>query len=189
MLGDWRAGWYATWNPNQIPELSQNIQVKDWTNLNMRLSKGFYLGGINLDLLMDVSNVFNNRRMSLSSFFNNQDLEDYWDSLHLPESDAYSNIVGKDRYGEYRHPDVEYQPIIQVASVEGITDPGERPFYYESTTGQYLQFRNDAWQQVDSGALEKVLDEKAYINMPNQTSFSFLNPRDIYFGIRTSFNF
>jgi hypothetical protein len=30
-------------------------------------------------------------------------------------------------------------------------------------------------------------DKKSYINMPNNTSVTFLNPRDYLFGIRLSF--
>jgi hypothetical protein len=33
-----------------------------------------------------------------------------------------------------------------------------------------------------------VLDDKAYIDMPNQETFTFLDPRKIFFGIRLSFD-
>ena len=32
--------------------------------------------------------------------------------------------------------------------------------------------------------VQEVLDTKAYIDMPNQGFLNFLEPRDIYFGIR-----
>jgi hypothetical protein len=35
--------------------------------------------------------------------------------------------------------------------------------------------------------MDKVLDEKAYIDNPNQTSFNFLNPRQWFVGVRISF--
>ncbi len=34
---------------------------------------------------------------------------------------------------------------------------------------------------------QEILDSKAYIDMPNIRSVSFLNPRDIYFGISVYF--
>jgi hypothetical protein len=46
---------------------------------------------------------------------------------------------------------------------------------------------NNAWQPVDPGRLQQVLDDKAYIDMPNMDTFTFLNPRRIFFGIRLSF--
>ena len=120
-------------------------------------------------------------------FYDNQDFEDYWNSLHLPESNAYNNIVGDDRYGEYRNPSVEYQPIVQISSVDQLADPISRPFYYETSSGRYMEYSNDSWSEVDNSRVQKVLDDKAYIDMPNQTSFNFLNPRNIFIGIKTSF--
>jgi hypothetical protein len=35
--------------------------------------------------------------------------------------------------------------------------------------------------------VQQVLDDKAYIDMPNQGFLTFLNPRDIFFGLRLSF--
>ena len=35
--------------------------------------------------------------------------------------------------------------------------------------------------------VEQVLDDKAYINMPNQRFFNFLDPRTIRVGVRFSF--
>jgi len=73
-----------------------------------------------------------------------------------------------------------------VASVNGILNPNPGAFYYETNTGKYLQFINGNWNQVESSRLQEVLDTKAYIDMPNMTSFNFLNPRNIYIGIKTT---
>ena len=35
---------------------------------------------------------------------------------------------------------------------------------------------------------QKILDDKAYIDMPNNSSFDFLNPRQFYYGINISVN-
>jgi hypothetical protein len=40
---------------------------------------------------------------------------------------------------------------------------------------------------VPSGDLDKALDDKAYIDMPNMRFNSFLNPRAVTFGVRVSF--
>ncbi|HEX9658642.1 MAG TPA: hypothetical protein VGA18_00015, partial [Rhodothermales bacterium] len=177
-----------TWNPLQVAGVSQNLQVEDWWNLNLRINKTFRLGYADVSLLVDVDNLLNTRRLNLDSFFDVNDQIDYFDSLHLPESNAYRNIEGDDRASAFRDPDVEFQPIVPVAAVDQITDPHERPIYYERTSGRYMKYENDVWAEVDDGTLQSVFDDKAYIDMPNQTSFNFLNPRRVFFGIRTSFN-
>ena len=54
-------------------------------------------------------------------------------------------------------------------------------------TDSTTSFVNGQRQEVDPGKLEQVLDDKAYIDMPNQEAFTFLNPRNIFYGIRLSF--
>jgi hypothetical protein len=119
----------------------------------------------------------------LLGFENSTDFDAYWQSLHLPASDDYENIVGDDKYGEFRDPDIAYQPIIKVTNVSSLTNPSSTPFYYESSSGKYMQYVNGSWTQVDNSKLDKVLEDKAYIDMPNMTSFNFLNPRNVYIGI------
>ena len=77
-------------------------------------------------------------------------------SLHLPKSDAYNNIPGDDRVGDYRKEDVEFQPIIyDYATIEHVNNPETRPFYYETTTGRYMQYVNGSWQEVDKSKLTR----------------------------------
>jgi len=64
---------------------------------------------------------------------------------------------GSDRIGVYRAWDVEYQP-----------------------------YEPENWQNP-TAAEQEILDSKAYIDMPNIQAVSFLNPRDIYFGISVYF--
>ncbi len=40
---------------------------------------------------------------------------------------------------------------------------------------------------VPEPKIKKLLDDKAYIDMPNQTHFTFLNPRSVFFGITIDF--
>ncbi|MGH7494435.1 MAG: TonB-dependent receptor [bacterium] len=188
-LGTWRAGGFETWNPNRVAFVSANQQRTSFHNLDLRLTKKFDFGPLSATLLADVSNVFNTRRFSYESFFNDFDRINYFESLHLPKSNAYNNIAGDDRPGDFRKPGVAFQPIEQVADVTRLTNPKTRPFYYETTTGRYMHYANSAWQEVPGEKLKEVLDSKAYIDMPNQTSFTFLNPRDIFVGITTAFKF
>jgi len=41
---------------------------------------------------------------------------------------------------------------------------------------------------VEYSKIKDVLDKKAYIDMPNQTFFTFLDPRSIFFGLAISFH-
>ncbi|OGU72727.1 MAG: hypothetical protein A2V93_04700 [Ignavibacteria bacterium RBG_16_34_14] len=183
-IGNWRAGFWASLGTGV-----QNVESKDYWNLNLRLSKDIDFGNIVLTFLVDASNVFNIRRLSLVGFEDNQDFTDYWQSLHLPASDDYENIVGDDRYGEFRGTGIKYQPIIKVTNVSSLNNPSTIPFYYESSSGKYMQYVNGSWTQVDNSKLEKVLEDKAYIDMPNMTSFNFLNPRNVYIGISAQIKF
>jgi outer membrane receptor protein involved in Fe transport len=191
VLTDWRAGQWVNWNPNQVREVAnivQNVQTSDYFNIDLRINKTFDFDFLTVMLFMDVRNLFNTQRLSGASFYDARDMEFYMNSLHLPKSDAYNNISGDDRVGDYREEDVEFQPIINdYATIDHVNNPETRPFYYETATGRYMQYVNGNWQEVDRSKLDQVLEDKAYIDMPNNTSFNFLNPRQIFFGINLSF--
>lgn len=180
---DWSEGYWSTFNENGVAGIAYNVQALDYYNLNLRFEKYFPVGDFKFNIFVDVNNVFNTLRL-----WNTSDL-DYMRSLHLPKSSAYNNIEGNDKIGDYRKPGVEYQPM-KYQSVVDRTKSGEaRPIYYEGSTGKYLQYVNGAWQEVDAARMKKVLKDKAYIDMPNASTFWFLNPRNIYFGISVTFNF
>jgi len=165
-VASWRSGGYFTWGgPGGKPGVADNVQWTDSYNVNMRVSKNFRVSRANIQLFMDVNNLFNFKQMSKQlGFANRQDYEDYLTSLHLPadiagdENDqklGYRNFPGDDRPGDYRT--VPYEPY-----EPNDPDPAHRQY---------------------------VLDNKAYIDMPNQEYLAFLNPRDVYFGVRMSFDF
>ena len=63
--------------------------------------------------------------------------------------------------------------------------------YYDASTSKYMKYdpANDIWYEMDRGELNKILEDKAYIDMPNQDSFTFLDPRSIFFGITFTYHF
>ena len=82
---------------------------------------------------------------------------------------------------------MEFQPIIALRNATAlaqVTVPEARPFYFVQEQGRYYQWVNNAWQEVDGGKLGQVMDDKAYIDMPNMETFTFLNPRRIFYGLR-----
>jgi len=116
-------------------------------------------------------------------------------SLHLPGDvkglTGYVNIPGSDRPGDYRDDGVAYQPIVGVKLYSDLSNPlnqKTQPFYYVEEQHQYYQFVNGQWQQADQTKLNQALDSKAYIDMPNFAYQTFLNPRQIFYGIRFSFD-
>lgn len=187
-ITDWREGSWLTWNPQNIPGISQNVQMKNWFNAIMRLTKKLNLGTMEMTFFVDVGNLLNTKRLSLAGFYDANDYIDYFSSLHLPASRAYSNIKGDDKIGTYRKEDVDYQPVLQLGNVNDLVNPNPKVIYYEKTSGRYMNYGDGAWSEVAGGRMDKILKDKAYIDMPNNTSFNFLEPRNIFFGIRTSFN-
>lgn len=182
-LMNWQAGEWVTYNPKQMEGISYNVESKDYFDLTLRLSKTVSFNKFKVQFLVDMNNALNTLRL-----WNTTD-EDYRASLHLPESTAYDNIPGDDKIGDYREPGIEYQPIEYLSSVDQSRPAdSERAIYFERSTGKYMQYSNDAWAEVDASKIQQVLDDKAYIDMPNASTFWFLNPRQVYFGIRLSFD-
>ncbi len=188
----WRAGQWDTWNPNDRPGLIYNIQWKDFHNVDLRVSKIFYFKHFSVTLLADISNLFNFKEFTPYGFYDGQDEYYYLRSLHLPEETSKQigsvYIPGDDQPGDSRKPGVPFQPIQPVGSINVITSPKDGLIYFDMSTKKYMEFNGSIWAEVDAGRMNQILEDKAYIDMPNQTSFTFLNPRDVFFGIKLSFS-
>lgn len=189
LLADWREGPWLTWNPSRKLNVAQNVQARDWYNLDLRFMKSFRYKNLSLSFFMDVYNALNIKRLSLNSFYDYFDYQYYFESLHLPESADYDNIPGKDKVGDYRKRGVAFQPIEKVGSISTISaaEINERVIYYDVMNKKYYDYKNGSWSEVEGKRLDKILSDKAYIDMPNHTYFNFLNPRQIFFGINLSF--
>jgi outer membrane receptor protein involved in Fe transport len=191
VLAQWQAGAWFTYQKYIVAEEVNNVQTTDYFGCDLRLNKSFDFKALSVTLFMQVENVFNFKRMSGESFYNTYDYQYYMESLHLPENRAYDNIPGDDRAGDYRKPGVAYQPIEQSGNVYGITAGYIRyeVIYYDRPTKKYMYFPEGgtAPVEVDKGRMQKILDDKAYIDMPNNTSFTFLNPRQFFYGITLTF--
>ncbi|CAM3392104.1 TonB-dependent receptor [Rhodothermus bifroesti] len=203
LLGEWRAGAKGTWNgqnfefgPGNDPEIAFNTGWKDYYNLDLRLSKNLQTSVGRVQFFVDVTNVLNLRRMYWSNgsiFEGPNDLTNYFRSLHLPgdifgEKDpGYVWVPGKDKPGDYRKPGVAYDPIFAVLDVTQVTDPIPNVLYWDKKTGQYMTYANGSWGPADKRRVDYVLKNKAYISMPSESYLAFLNPRDVYFGVRITF--
>ena len=193
-IAQWTAGRWSTWNPNQIPGIEYNIQWKSYYNIDLKISKSIDIWNFNLKLFLDIYNVFNIKYFSGLSFSDSHDYEFYMKSLHLPTSITdelgYGCIPGKDKPGDVRKQGVEYVPMEWTGSIDNITNPVSRAIYYDASTKKYMQYDEiNGWYEVTKSRIEQVLKNKAYIDMPNQTYFTFLNPRSFFFGFTLSYNF
>ena len=192
-IGRWTAGSWFTWNPNNIAGIGYNVQRKDYYNVDLKVTKTFPFGGFDVKFFVDVFNLFNIKHFSWSSFHDSHDYNYYMYSLHLPagigDRLGYGNIPGGDRPGDHREEGVKYQPMEWVPDVSDLTDPNSRAIYYDAGTERYMQWIDGEWVEVDKDKIQKFLDTKAYIDMPNQTFFTFLNPRSVFFGLTISYRF
>jgi outer membrane receptor protein involved in Fe transport len=183
---DWQAGPWTTWNPGSLSYVAYNVKAVDFFNTSLRVDKTVSVGKFRIQLFIDVNNVFNTLRLWNTGDYN------YMASLHLPKSKDYTNMVGDDKVGDYRTLGVDFQPM---QSGVDLTQPGKsRLIYYDDnvkshTFGKYYEYVNNQWSEVEKNRIDKILVDKAYIDMPNASTYWFLDPRKIYFGLKISFDF
>ena len=160
LLANWQAGAHATYNPNNIPGVSNNVQWADYYNVDMRLAKdfrAFLVPGMDCQFYMDITNVFNFKFLNTAGFVDSYDYQDYLASLRFPWEEGIQK--GNDRIGDYRPTGVAYDPLQP--------NPSNDP--------------------AITAANNSRIATKSYINMPNDESVAFLNPRHFSFGIRVNF--
>ncbi|MCF7826190.1 MAG: TonB-dependent receptor [Candidatus Marinimicrobia bacterium] len=186
-LTSYRSG--STWNWTE----SNRTRYRPWVdtyNINSRLSRTFKTGMGDLEFFMDVSNVLNSKWLSYSGFAGTRDWESYRASLHLPWEEGTEQ--GDDELGVYRSWDTEYRPIFSVDSI-GIVQgtPQSHEIYWDKSDGSYRKWDDSTndWDAtpVSQSDIDKLIEDKAYIDMPNIRSMSFLNPRQITLGVRIKF--
>jgi hypothetical protein len=70
-----------------------------------------------------------------------------------------------------------------------VRNPNTRAWYYDSETGMFYQWNGFQWNRVSEEKVKEALNKKAYIDNPNLHYTAFLNPRNIFFGLKLNFNF
>ena len=68
LLADWQSGSYETYNPDNIPGVVDDVQWKDYLNVDLRLTKTIDFDFFNIQLFMDIINIFNYKYMSEAGF-------------------------------------------------------------------------------------------------------------------------
>jgi outer membrane receptor protein involved in Fe transport len=158
LLADWRTGAYETYNPRNIPGIIDDVQWRDWHNMDLRLTKSFNWNRYSFQFYMDITNLYNHKYMSYAGFSSyNDDYLPYLASLNFPWEEG--DKKGNDRIGDYRPVGVAYDPLEH--------NPNNDP-------------------EISKRNAERK-EKKSYIDNPDITSLTFLNPRDFRFGIRINF--
>lgn len=199
ILASWTAGEYFTWTGGgtAAPGYSNNFQWSDSYNVDLRISKSFKIGPASIQLFADIYNALNIKTMSRYNGWvaaTGSDFDDYMKSLHLPDGQVetkfgYLNIPGDDSPGKFRDYSVQYTPMVAISSeseLANVTKGASSAIYYIRQSGRYTELVNGQWVDVDKGRIDKINKDKSYIDMPNMGFFSFLNPRNIFFGIKFS---
>jgi len=193
VIARWTAGSWMTWNPNSMKDIRYNLQYTSSKGLDLKISKTFRSDRLSVKVFADIYNTLNIKNWSKNAFYNVYDYNDYMYSLHLPQSQydklGYKGVPGDDKPGVYRDDDVEFQPIEAVPDPTTLSNPSDIAIYYNYNTEQYMKTVDGQWTLVDKKTIDEIIDTKAYINMPDQTYYTFLNPRDIFFGMTISFDF
>ncbi len=194
-LTRWTSGNNFTWNPTNVSGVSANMQWQDVLNVDLKISKRFDFGFVEVKFFADILNLANTKNFSGVSFFDLFDYNDYIYSLHLPESKTtklgYNGIPGSDEPGDVRKKGVSFVPMEWIANQASMANWNTAAIYYDAETRNYFEFNSNTseWEQASSKRIKKIKSDKAYIDMPNHTYFTFLNPRQIFFGINLSYKF
>ncbi|HKJ67019.1 MAG TPA: hypothetical protein VKA68_03620, partial [bacterium] len=93
--------------------LEDNLQWKGDYDIDAKITKRFHIGNNNVTLFADINNVFNIRQISDMAFKNDDDWQNYLESLHLPmyEGEEYQNqgyTPGNDKVGDKKSADKPY---------------------------------------------------------------------------------
>jgi hypothetical protein len=157
-LGIWRVGAYETYNPQEIPGIVDNVQWRDYYNIDLRISKLFNIATVGVQLYVDIRNLFNFKHMDYAGFSSyRDDYLPYLESLNF--SWEAGEERGDDKIGEYRPWNVPYDPL----EANPHNDPA-------------IKARNDVRKE-----------NKSYIDNPDIKALTFLNPRRYIFGIKINF--
>jgi outer membrane receptor protein involved in Fe transport len=163
MLGDWRVDFLANWKAGAYTTYNPNsipgvVDNVRWRNsYNIDLRLSKSVHLLSLDMQLYMD-VSNLLNTKYLNFAGFSDSFDYLDYLESLHFDWEKGAEhGQDKIGDVRDPGVAYEPY-------NPNDPTK--------------------SEAD---LQRILDTKAYIDMPNLTYFTFLNPRYVRWGIKLSF--
>ncbi len=197
LTGHWKAGAYATFG--QVEGVVNNVRWRDSYNVNGKLSKGLKINDLRITFIAEAFNLFNFKHLSMAGLATSIARVYYQESLHFSE-DVYEelgfkHLFGDDKLGDYRAEGVDFQPMEWLDRIQNddgdVLGGDEGTFYWVDSEDGYMQYDSEAnqWTAVPGSAVDAALEDKAYINNPPNESLLFLSPRDIFVGVRMSYDF
>jgi len=194
IISKWSAGSWFTYNPNNVSGIEYNVQYRNNYNIDLKFSKIFQMGKVNLKIYADLYNAMNVKTFSGYGFEDGFDYNYYMQSLHMNEDISgelgYNYFDGNDMPGDVRKDGTEFVPFEWISDVTQLSSPSERPIYFDSASDSFVQWtEEEGWAAVNQSLYDDVIANKQYIDMPNLSHYIFLNPRDIFIGINISYDF
>jgi len=174
----WRTGAYYTWTGGgSVPGVTYNAQYPDYWNLDLRISKVVPIKGYRVEFYAMLNNTLDTKILSNYCFADGADRRDYLNSLYwgpkvgqyVGPYTKYGLTYGSDEFGDLRPDNVKYDPFEQL-----LENPGNDPSIAEQNSA--IVARN-----------KQRIKTKSYIDNPNLKYLYYLNPLDVYFGIKIEF--
>ncbi len=182
----WQAGSITTYSQTDDPYVKDNVRWKDYYMTDIKISKKINLKPVSISLFLDINNVLNTKRLSYSGFSDSYDRYDYLNSLHF--SDELGVEQGTDKIGDVRKEGADYSPIVSISNIGTLTSVGNTmALYYDNASESYFTWDGSDYIAAEQTHVDQVFTDKAYIDMPDIDSFTFLNPRKISLGITLNF--
>ena len=186
LMFEWVAGTVTTYSQTNDPYVLDNVRWKDYYMTDLKLSKKINMKPASITVFMDINNLLNTKRLSYSGFIDLYDRYDYLNSLHFSDEDGVEK--GTDKIGDVRKDGVDFSPIVSVNDISARTTVGNTmALYYDNATESFFSWNGTAFVAADQAKVDQVYKDKAYIDMPDIDSFTFLNPRKITIGITINF--
>ena len=128
LLYFWEDGYYVTDEENFGDEI---LQWAPWKNIQVKIQKSLNIAGTSIYVYGQVDNLLNWKYLNDAGFSDDDDRNNYYQSLHLPlygtedyEDDA-SRIAGNDRLGDVESDD---KPYIDMPNIEHLSLRNPRSF-------------------------------------------------------------
>jgi len=184
-LGRYTMGSKQTWIEGDKKRTRRGM---DTYNIDSRLTRSFDTKLGDLEFFAEVTNLLNSQWLSSTGFSGSRDRDAYRASLHYPWEAGLQE--GDDTWGDYRDWDVDFRRFHSIGSLTDVqVTPQSHEIYFEEDTDTYWKWDDvsDGWESISQSTIDQLIADKAYIDMPDIKSLTFLNPRQITFGIRIKF--
>ena len=166
LLLDWKDMGKIVIESDPLTGKQKRADIVNYLNIDLRASKKINISGTNIEVVLTVTNILNQKRLYTGGMSSSQ-YNKYRESLCFPWEEG--EYKGDDEWGEYREFDVALDPLESL-----IDNPDSDP---------EIAAQNDEIIERNN----RRRDTNSYIDTGWFTAPLFLNPRRVVFGIRINF--